>query len=129
MPEAPGTAAVFSRILGRLGYVGRGVRPPLSLSSPWHLSADHGSHLPHLQVPNWDSPCQCQASRPILLSHRSHMLSWKSPVLWTEKVRELLPNMFCLEGVWVPAFYAYHSLESLVETQGQRSKEITINTA
>lgn len=33
------------------------------------------------------------------------------PVLWAEKVRELLPNTYCLEAVWVLAFYKYHSLE------------------
>lgn len=39
------------------------------------------------------------------------MLSWKSPVLQAEKVRELLPNMYCLEDVCVFVFYTYHSLE------------------
>lgn len=40
------------------------------------------------------------------------MLSWKSPVLQAEKVRELLPNMYCLEAVCAFAFYTYHSLEA-----------------
>lgn len=107
----PGTAVIFSWIHTRLGYLGRSVCPPLSLAPPWHLSADHSSHLPPLQVPNWDSPCQCQASRPLLFSPCSYMHSWKRPVLWAEKVGELLPNMYRLEAVWVSAFYTHHSLE------------------
>lgn len=107
----PGTAVIFSGIHARLGHLGRGVCPPLSLSPPRHLSADHSSHLPPLQVPKWDSPHQCQASRPIPLSPCSYVLSWKSPVLWAEKVRELLPNVYCLETVLVLAFYTRHSSE------------------
>lgn len=107
-----GTTVIFSQIHTRLGDLGRGTCPPLSLSPPWHLSANHCSHLPPLQVPNWDAPHQCQRSHfPTLLSHCSYMLSWKSPVLWAEKVRELLPNTYCLEAVCVLAFYKYHSLE------------------
>lgn len=113
----PGMAVIFSWIYGRLGYLGRGMCPPRSLSPPWHLSADHSSHLPPLQVPNWDTPCQCQASRPILLSPCSYTLSWKSPVLWAEKVRELLPNTFCWKLFGSRPSTHTTVWNSLVETQ------------
>lgn len=54
------------------------------------------------------------SSVPRFLIHTppcSYMLSWKSPVLQAEKVRELLPNMYCLEAVCAFAFHTYHSLE------------------
>lgn len=58
---SPGMTVIFSWIHVRLGYLGRGTCPSFSISPPWHLSADHSSHLPPLQVPNWDSLHQCQA--------------------------------------------------------------------